>query len=95
MKQILIAEDEKSLALAYKTILEKHGYKVRVAYDGEEALQIINSEAVDLVLLDINMPGLSGFQFLTSGGNHAQSMISSLSTAAAGGQSGFLTDSGS
>ena len=64
MKQILIAEDEKSLALAYKTILEKHGYKVRVAYDGEEALQIINSEAVDLVLLDINMPKMNGLEML-------------------------------
>lgn len=64
MKKILIVEDEKSLASAYQTILEKHGYKVQLAYDGEEALAIIEKEAVDLILLDINMPKMNGLEML-------------------------------
>ena len=64
MKKILIVEDEKSLAQAYKTILEKHGYAVQLAYDGEEALAIIDKEHADLILLDINMPKMSGLEML-------------------------------
>lgn len=64
MKKILIVEDEKSLAQAYQTILEKHGYKVQLAFDGEEALEIIDHQAVDLILLDINMPKMNGLEML-------------------------------
>ncbi len=64
MKQILIVEDEKSLAQAYKTILEKHGFVVALAYDGEEALQMIAKGAYDLILLDINMPKMNGIEML-------------------------------
>ena len=64
MKKILIVEDEKSLAQAYQTILEKHGYAVQLAYDGEEALALINKDSVDLILLDINMPKMNGLEML-------------------------------
>lgn len=64
MKKILIVEDEKSLAAAYKLILEKHGYQTDVAYDGEEALAIIEKHAVDLILLDMNMPKMNGLEML-------------------------------
>lgn len=64
MKKILIVEDEKSLAAAYKTILETHGYVVVLAYDGEEALQLIDKESVDLILLDMNMPRMNGLEML-------------------------------
>lgn len=64
MKKILIVEDEKSLAQAYQTILEKHGYQVQLAYDGEEALELIEKTAVDLILLDINMPKMNGLEML-------------------------------
>jgi CheY-like chemotaxis protein len=64
MKQILIVEDEKSLAQAYKTILEKHGFAVALAHDGEEALQLIAKGSYDLILLDINMPKMSGIEML-------------------------------
>ncbi len=64
MKKILIVEDEKSLAQAYQTILEKHGYAVQLAYDGEEALAIIAKDSVDLILLDINMPKMNGLEML-------------------------------
>jgi CheY-like chemotaxis protein len=64
MKKILIVEDEKSLAEAYRTILEKHGYQVQLAYDGEEGLALIDKTAVDLILLDINMPKMNGLEML-------------------------------
>lgn len=64
MKHILIVEDEKTLAEAYKTILEKHNYQVKLAYDGEEALQIIAQHGFDLILLDINMPKMNGLEML-------------------------------
>lgn len=64
MKQILIVEDEKNLAQAYKTILEKHGYAITLAYDGEEALQLIAKGSYDLILLDINMPKMNGIEML-------------------------------
>lgn len=64
MAKIAIVEDEKSLAFAYQTILEKHGYEVFVAYDGEEALEVMAKHAPDLVLLDINMPKMNGLEFL-------------------------------
>lgn len=64
MKKILIVEDEKSLAQAYQAILEKHGYQVQLAYDGEEALALILKDTVDLILLDINMPKMGGLEML-------------------------------
>jgi len=64
MNKILIVEDEKSLAQAYQTILEKHGYHVTLAFDGEEALTIIESGGFDLILLDINMPKMDGLAML-------------------------------
>lgn len=64
MKKILIVEDEKSLAQAYQTILSSHGYDVAVAYDGEEALQLIKDGSFDLILLDINMPKMNGLEML-------------------------------
>jgi len=64
MKNILIVEDEKSLANAYQIILEKHGYIVRLAYNGEEALELIKKDAFDLILLDMNMPKMNGLEML-------------------------------
>jgi CheY-like chemotaxis protein len=64
MKKILIVEDEKSLAQAYQTILEKHGYAVQLAFDGEEALELIEKASFDLILLDINMPKMNGLEML-------------------------------
>lgn len=64
MKRILIVEDEKSLADAYQTILTTHGYRVEVAYDGEEALDIIAKHSFDLILLDLKMPRLNGLEML-------------------------------
>jgi two-component system response regulator VicR len=64
MTKIAVVEDEKSLALAYQTILEKHGYEVFVAYDGKEALDVVAKHSPDLILLDMNMPNMNGLEFL-------------------------------
>jgi two-component system OmpR family response regulator len=64
---ILIVDDDKKLVqLLKETILnEENGYEVRTAYNGKEALDVIKKEKVDLVLLDISMPVMSGIQVLT------------------------------
>lgn len=62
MKKILIVEDdEKSLYLA-RFILDKEGYEVIEARDGLEALDKISSEIPDLILMDIQLPKLDGYE---------------------------------
>ena len=57
---ILIIEDEKSINDIVKSYLEKEGYGVFQAYDGKEGLRLFLSEDVDLVILDLMLPGLAG-----------------------------------
>jgi CheY-like chemotaxis protein len=64
MPKILIVEDEKALAEAYKTILERHKYDVTLAFDGEEALTILEQQEPDLMLLDMKLPKMSGLDIL-------------------------------
>lgn len=59
---ILLADDETDVALVASTRLEVSGYEVVIAADGEEALALFRSRRPDLVLLDILMPRLDGFQ---------------------------------
>jgi DNA-binding response OmpR family regulator len=61
---ILIIEDEPVFRRIYKDFLETEGYKVLEAEDGEKGLNIIRNERPDLVLLDIVVPSLSGFDIL-------------------------------
>jgi len=63
-KKILVVVDEKVLNSAYQTILEKTGYDVRVAYDGNEALEVLEEFSPDIILLDLKMPNLDGIGFL-------------------------------
>ncbi len=62
MAHILIVDDSPTEVYVFRTILEKHGYTVSVAGDGEEGMERIREERPDLVLMDIVMPGLNGFQ---------------------------------
>lgn len=57
MKMILVVDDEPDLRDTVKMILEKRGYKVVIAVDGEDCLNILHEENPDLILLDIMMPG--------------------------------------
>lgn len=62
--KILLVDDEEDLLSELEAFLEEEGYQVFTAKDGETALQIIEESKPDLVLLDLNIPKLSGFQIL-------------------------------
>jgi DNA-binding response OmpR family regulator len=66
MKRILIVEDEKLLSQTISIALKAKGYIVDVAFDGFEAIEKINQNLPDLILLDINLPKLSGFDIAKS-----------------------------
>lgn len=63
-KKILIVEDDKFLSLVLKGRLEKEGVSVIQAFDGKEALDVLKKDIPDLILLDLIMPNMSGFEFL-------------------------------
>ena len=62
--RLLLAEDEKSLSRAVKTILEKNNYTVDAVYDGQEALHYLENGDYDGVILDVMMPKLDGISVL-------------------------------
>jgi DNA-binding response OmpR family regulator len=62
--RILIVDDEPNVRLVFRTALESSGYSITTAADGEQALNWLMAETVDLVLLDLQMPGLSGMDVL-------------------------------
>jgi DNA-binding response OmpR family regulator len=61
---ILVVEDERAAAHMAKTILDEAGFSVRQAKDAEEALAGLKKSLPDVVLLDVELPGMSGFKFL-------------------------------
>jgi two-component system, OmpR family, alkaline phosphatase synthesis response regulator PhoP len=61
-RKVLIAEDEPSIVTSLEFLLRQSKYEVRVARDGEEALRLVESFVPHLVLLDVMMPGKSGFE---------------------------------
>ncbi len=63
-KKILIIEDEEFLVDMYKMKFESEGYEVMVAYNGEDGIRIAQEKKPDLILLDIVMPKMDGFQVL-------------------------------
>ncbi|KKU91254.1 MAG: Two-component response regulator [Microgenomates group bacterium GW2011_GWA1_48_10] len=63
-KKILVAEDDHFLLSAYKVKLTKAGFDVKTATDGEEALAILKDFTPDIILLDLVMPKMDGFDFL-------------------------------
>ncbi|HOZ53099.1 MAG TPA: response regulator [bacterium] len=63
-KKILIVEDEKPLARALELKLLNSGFRPRIAVDGQEALDYLKKEKFDLMLLDLVMPNISGFDVL-------------------------------
>ncbi len=62
--KILIVEDTKELAELYMLYLQNEGFECRLAFDAESALPIAQNEDWDLIVLDLNLPGMDGFQFL-------------------------------
>ncbi len=64
MENILIVDDEKNYPMIIGELLQEEGYSSLTASSGMEALDILNNEFVDLVLTDVNMPGMTGIQLL-------------------------------
>jgi DNA-binding response OmpR family regulator len=64
MKKILCVEDEESLQKVLKETLEKNGYSVISALDGESAIALAKNESPDLILLDLILPKKDGFEVL-------------------------------
>ena len=62
--RLLLIEDERTLCDAVARRLRRSGYSVDLAYDGEQALQLLEVERYDLVLLDLNLPKLDGMSVL-------------------------------
>ena len=60
-KRVLVADDSVTTRTLEKTILEEAGYEVRLAADGHQAWRILQKEAIDLVVADVEMPGMDGF----------------------------------
>ena len=60
-KKVLIADDEPNILISLEFLMQREGHAVSVARDGDEALAAIRRERPDLVLLDVMMPGKSGF----------------------------------
>ncbi len=64
MINILIVEDEVNISNLIKMTLEKSGYRCECAYDGEKGANMIESKEYDLILLDIMLPKISGFELM-------------------------------
>ncbi|HFC53399.1 MAG TPA: response regulator [Gammaproteobacteria bacterium] len=62
MAHILIVDDSPTEVHVFRSMLERHGYRVSDACDGEEGVAKARAECPDLVLMDIVMPGMDGFQ---------------------------------
>lgn len=62
MTKILIVDDSPTETHVLKTMLEKHGHEVAIATTGEEGLELAQANGPDVILMDIVMPGVNGFQ---------------------------------
>jgi DNA-binding response OmpR family regulator len=60
-KKILIADDEPNIVVSLEFLMKQRGYEVKVVQSGEEALRAVGEFAPDLILLDVMMPHMSGY----------------------------------
>ena len=74
MISILIVDDERSMRDFLKILLNKEGYKVDTASDGNQALEYIKEKAFDLVITDIQMTGMSGLELLNAIKEHSPTL---------------------
>ncbi len=63
-KTILVVDDKKELRVMVKSYLEEEGFRVVMAADGQEALYVARHEKPDLIILDLMMPNMGGYEFL-------------------------------
>ena len=65
MKRLLIADDDRNLALLYEQELTDEGYDVSVVHDAKNAIDRVEADPPDLLILDIQMPGMDGIEALS------------------------------
>ena len=61
-RKVLVVDDEKLIVKGIRFSLEQDGMEVSCAYDGEEALQLAKEQKFDIILLDVMLPKLNGFE---------------------------------
>jgi CheY-like chemotaxis protein len=64
LKTVLVVDDKEWIRIAISLVLEEFGYSVRCAEDGHSALREIHQEKPDVLVSDLSMPGMSGFELL-------------------------------
>ncbi|MBR2514471.1 MAG: response regulator [Halomonas sp.] len=64
MAKVLVVDDEPNIVLSLEFLMEQAGFEVVTAEDGEQALEQVHNSSPDLLLLDISLPGMSGFDVL-------------------------------
>jgi len=69
--RVLIVDDEPNIVISLEFLMRQEGYEVAVAADGDEALELLEGFRPDLVLLDVMMPKMSGFDVLQRIRTHA------------------------
>jgi two-component system, OmpR family, phosphate regulon response regulator PhoB len=70
--RVLVVEDERDIAALVAYHLTREGYRVRTAETGQEALESIHADRPDLVILDLMLPGRSGYEVMTELRGHAE-----------------------
>ncbi len=91
MPKILIVEDEEMLRDLYEEELIDEGYEVSKAANGSEALKIIESEEIDLIMMDISMPEMDGIQALGKVASREKKIPVIIYTAYSNYKSNFMT----
>ena len=69
-KRILVVDDEPNIVDLLAQILQDEGYQVKGAYNGKEALHVLESTPQDIILLDLLMPDMDGFEVIQKIGDH-------------------------
>lgn len=93
MFQILVVDDDKNTRLFLKAVLQSENYSVHTAANGEDALEVMDREHIDLVVLDIMMPKMDGYEFtkvLRENDNNLPILMVSAKQLPADKQKGFL-----
>ena len=94
MFRILVADDDKNTRMLMKAVLENAGYTVTLAEDGVSAMDILDKEHIDLIVLDVMMPSMDGYEFtrrLRLSGNDTPILMASAKQLPADKRQGFIS----